>query len=257
MQCVTPSTSVPGVTESEQPYNPLDRVELGKSVERALLARPLEELETFLARSRRAKFAGAGLYTLYYVGGLPDYAAITAPQPPQPGVPIYAGRAQPPGARQGALGLDSTTSEPVLFDRLREHANSVRSVEQYASETGQAGLRVSDFRCRHLVADDIWVPMGEAVLIGHYRPVWNVAVGGFGNHGVGGGREQQARSSWDVLHPGRKWALRLSVTRSIDEIRSAIAEHFETTARPDLDAPPVLDEAVMRALVNEGGVGAE
>jgi hypothetical protein len=239
------------VAQSVQPYNPLDRVELGKSVERALLAQPLEDLGAFIAGRRQPKFPGAGLYALYYIGDSPDYAGI-APPAQQPGaVPIYVGRARPRGARQGALGLDSTTAEPVLFDRLRQHANSVRLVEQHALEERHPGLRVSDFLCRHLVADDIWVPMGEALLIGHYRPVWNVVVDGFGNHDVGGGRRDQARSSWDILHPGRQWALGLPATRRPEEIRNLVADHFARTPSPDLDAKPVIDQDVRRALAEE------
>jgi len=239
------------VTEPAQPYNPLDRVELGKSVERALLARPLVSLSTFLAR-RPTKFAGAGLYALYYLGELPDYAAIAPPRQPEGDMPIYVGRARPSGARQGALGLESTTSEPKLYDRLHEHGLSIRSVEKFAGQIGQPGLALADFRCRYLVADDIWVPMGEALLIGHYRPVWNVVVDGFGNHGVGSGREQQARSLWDTLHPGRPWAFRLPESgRSAAQVGAFVAEHFATWDRPDLDKAPVMDEEVKRALAQE------
>jgi len=241
------------VSHPEQPYNPLDRVELGKSVERALLARPLVELEGFLARRAR-KFSGAGLYALYYTGSLACYADI-APPHRQPGeVPIYVGRARPPGARQGALGLESTTGEPVLFDRLRQHAGSIQSVQRYAEESGRQDLTLEDFLCRHLVADDIWVPLGEALLIGHYRPVWNVVVDGFGNHAPGGGREQQARSLWDTLHPGRRWAFRLPDSpRDASQIRALVARHMATLVRPDLDTVPEVDEEVRRALAQEPG----
>lgn len=237
----------------ERPYNPLDRVELGKSVERALLARPLTELGAFLAQRPR-KFAGAGLYALYYAGPLPSYAPIAPPSTPLGAVPIYVGRAQPTGARQGAIGLESTTSDPVLFNRLREHAKSVRDAEAYASGAGDTGLVLDDFKCRYLVADDIWVPLGEALLIGHYRPVWNVVVDGFGNHDPGGGRRQQARSSWDTLHPGRAWAFRLpAASRTPDEIRALVEQHLAATSSPDLDALPVVDEDVRRALADEPG----
>jgi hypothetical protein len=246
------STKVPGVAEPVHPYNPLARVELGKSVERALLARPLERLETFLAR-RGGKFAGAGLYALYYLGPLPYYAAIAPPLQLPGETPIYVGRARPAGARQGALGLESTTSDPVLFDRLREHAHSVRLAEEHAGRSGEANLVLSDFLCRHLVADDIWVPMGEALLIGHYRPVWNVVVDGFGNHAPGRGRTRQARSPWDTLHPGRGWAARLPESpRDPGEIGALAAEHLTNSARPDLDAPPIVDDVVRRALTGEG-----
>ena len=241
------------MAESGQPYNPLDRVELGKSVERALLARPLVTLAGFLAR-RPQKFPGAGLYALYYVGPLEAYADIAPPRREPGDVPIYVGRARPPGARQGALGLESTASEPVLFDRLREHARSIDTVEKYADEVSKPDLALSDFLCRHLVADDIWVPMGEALLIGHYRPVWNVVVDGFGNHPPGGGRARQAKSPWDTLHPGRRWAFDLpDSSRDGRQIRLLMAEHLARWAYPDLDTVPVVDEEIRRALAEEPG----
>jgi Eco29kI restriction endonuclease len=239
------------VPDADQPYNPLDRVELGKSVERALLRGPLVALEVFLRR-RPQKFTGAGLYALYYTGPLKCYADIVPPERELGEIPIYVGRARPPGARQGALGLESTTTEPVLFDRLHEHGLSVRNVEKFATDNGSQDLAVSDFLCRYLVADDIWVPLGEALLIGHYRPVWNVAVDGFGNHAPGGGREQQARSLWDTLHPGRGWAFRLpESTRSVAEVQALVMYHLSALARPDLDSVPEVDEEVRRALEGE------
>lgn len=231
------------VQDAVRPYNPLDRVELGKSVERALLTQPLVELPP------TARFPGAGLYAIYYIGSL-DYYAPIAPPTRSPGeIPIYVGRARPKGARQGGSGLEATTSEPVLFDRLREHAKSITQAERYAEECGLPGLRLADFLCRYLVADDIWVPLGEALLIAHYRPVWNAVVDGFGNHQPGGGREKQARSAWDELHPGRPWALRLAPNkRSAAEIREDIAAHLATVSRPNLDETPVIDERAQQAL---------
>jgi hypothetical protein len=46
----------------------------------------------------------------------------------------------------------------------------------------------------------------EAALIKLNRPLWNTSVDGFGNHDPGKGRYEQARSDWDVIHSGRKWA---------------------------------------------------
>lgn len=48
----------------------------------------------------------------------------------------------------------------------------------------------------------------EAALIKLNQPLWNVAVDGFGNHDPGKGRYEQAKSDWDVIHPGRHWAER-------------------------------------------------
>jgi hypothetical protein len=140
----------------------------------------------------------------------------------------------------------------VLFDRLHEHGNTIKAVQRHAEQSGRHDLAVSDFLCRHLVVDDIWVPLGEALLIAHYRPLWNVVVDGFGNHQPGGGREKQARSLWDTLHPGRGWALRLPESpRSQTEILELVAQHLSKTQRPDLDSVPEVDEEVRRALEGE------
>ncbi len=145
-----------------------------------------------------------------------------------------------------------TTPEPVLFSRLREHANSIRTVETYHRSKDASNLKLHDFRCRYLVADDIWVPLGEALLIGHYRPVWNVVVDGFGNHAPGGGREQQARSLWDELHPGRSWAERLpSAALTVPKIMTRVKQHLGSVGAPDLSITPPLGADVQHAQANE------
>ncbi|MCG5459775.1 Eco29kI family restriction endonuclease [Micromonospora sp. PSH03] len=236
------------MAEQVKPYNPLDRVELGKSVERALLARPLSPLPP------TAVFSGAGLYVIYYVGALELYRPIAPPARQAGEIPIYVGRASAPGARQGALGLESTTTEPALFTRLKQHAKSVQLAEAYSDEHDQHGLRLADFRCRYLVADDIWVPLAEALLIGHYRPVWNVLIDGFGNHDPGKGRGEQARSSWDMLHPGRAWAAKRPATKkSAHALRYEVTAHLSSVVPPNLDVVPVVDHDVQAAMVKEEG----
>lgn len=200
-------------TEGERvPFNPLDRVNLARSVEHALLAEPLSALPP------TGPFPGAGLYALYYLGSFPAYAPIVPPARAPGELPIYVGRAIPRGARAGAEGLLPTTTEPVLYKRLCEHVSSLRAVEN---------LRVEDFRCRYLVVDDIWVPLAEALMIQHYQPVWNGAVQGFGNHDPGKGRREGARPDWDEVHPGRLWAAKQSpARRSAMESLTRIALHF-------------------------------
>jgi hypothetical protein len=56
--------------------------------------------------------------------------------------------------------------------------------------------------------DDIWIPLGESLLIAKFTPPWNQYLDGFGNHDPGSGRYKQQRSLWDVVHPGRPWAMR-------------------------------------------------
>jgi len=50
----------------------------------------------------------------------------------------------------------------------------------------------------------------EAELIRRYNPLWNSTIDGFGNHDPGSGRYAQAPSEWNVLHPGRAWATKLT-----------------------------------------------
>ncbi|MCL6251550.1 Eco29kI family restriction endonuclease [Altererythrobacter sp. KTW20L] len=64
-------------------------------------------------------------------------------------------------------------------------------------------LDLADFHVRFLVVDDIWIPLGENMLIETFRPVWDRAIDGFGNNGPGVRRKTQLTSPWDVLHPSR------------------------------------------------------
>jgi hypothetical protein len=115
--------------------------------------------------------------------------------------PIYVGKAVPAGARKGGFGLGASPGL-VLYKRLSEHADSIKQ----ASST----LDLDHFRCRYLAVDDIWIPLGESLLIEMFAPIWNKVIEGFGNHDPGKGRYNQQRSFWDVLHPGRAWAEKCS-----------------------------------------------
>ncbi|MBF0163417.1 MAG: Eco29kI family restriction endonuclease [Magnetococcales bacterium] len=174
----------------ETPYNPLDKINLGANVAEALLSReaiPLADL---------TEFSGAGIYVLYYMGSFPAYALLAEEnRKSRCAWPIYIGKAIPSGSRKGGV----LTPEPsnALLARLREHAKSIETADN---------LFLADFHCRHLVVDDIWIPLGEALLIAWFSPVWNALVDGFGNHDPGRGRHQGMRPRWDVLHPGRAWA---------------------------------------------------
>lgn len=207
---------------ADTPFNPLDKRNLGESVADALLARALGPLPP------EKSFNGAGVYAIYYLGDFPAYAALTQTNR-EAGreVPIYVGKAVPPGARKGGFGL-STAPGTALYSRLREHARSI-------GETGS--LNVKDFRCRYLIADDIWIPLGEALLIEKFQPLWNVLIEGFGIHKPGKGREKQVRSKWDTVHPGRKLARNLPPNPQTDkELRKLIVDFFEGKVRPTISA---------------------
>jgi hypothetical protein len=172
------------------PFNPLDKKNLGASVAEAMLEQSAQPL------SMLSKFIGVGIYAIYYTGDFPAYAPLAARnRDGRFSAPIYVGKAEPEGARKGGdAGKVGSTS---LYKRLREHAKSIMASNN---------LNIEDFYCRFLVVDDIWIPLGESLLIAKFTPLWNSEVDGFGNHTPGKGRYEGLRPRWDVLHPGRAWA---------------------------------------------------
>lgn len=188
----------------DKPYNPLEKKNLAASVSEALLTRPISALPP------EEPFEGAGIYTIYYVGQYPLYESIAKRnRDGQFELPIYVGKAVPAGSRKGGYGFDEAPGR-VLYRRLCEHAETIRQAEN---------LDINDFFCRYLVVDDIWIPLGEALLIELFYPVWNMVIDGFGNHDPGSGRYSGKRSRWDTIHPGRLWARKLKDnTESIEQI---------------------------------------
>jgi hypothetical protein len=123
-------------------------------------------------------FIGSGIYAIYYTGSFELYAPLTAVNRIRYDLPLYVGKAIPSGSRRGRGGKEGSS----LCKRLGEHAKSIQ--------------------------DALIAPI-ESAIIKQYNPLWNACVDGFGNHDPGGGRYDQARSQWDVIHPGRKWAEKL------------------------------------------------
>lgn len=191
-------------------YNPLDKRNLGKSVVQALLARPATPLDEL------TPFDGAGVYAVYYSGAFPAYAALSAKNRKAATHPIYVGKAVPSGARKGGIDDTAPIGRP-LFNRLSEHAKTIVEV---------ANLELKDFTCRHLTVDDIWIPLGESLLIQEFAPLWNLVVEGFGNHDPGSGRTAGKRPVWDMIHPGRAWAVNHpeQPVAKMAEVHSAITE---------------------------------
>jgi len=198
---------------SQQPYNPLDKLNLAKSVVQSLL-------ETSPTPLPPPEFFGAGIYTIYYTGDFPAYQEVSVRnQNGSFNQPIYVGKAVPPGARKGRFTSTTAATSKALYGRLSEHAESIRAA---------TNLHIEDFWCRYLVVDDIWIPLGESLLIETFAPVWNVVVDGFGNHDPGSGRKDQKLSPWDVLHLGRAWASKFKAVRKTeDEILRELREHYD------------------------------
>jgi Eco29kI-like restriction endonuclease len=97
-----------------------------------------------------------------------------------------------------------------------EHAQSIDEADN---------LRRSDFRCRYLISENIWIPLGESLLFEQFRPVWNVLIEGFGIHQPGK-RRLQRTSKWDTLHPGRKLARGLPANPLTVENLTKMVEDF-------------------------------
>jgi hypothetical protein len=213
---------------SDVPFNPLDKRNLGDSVAAALLKQPVGPL------SPENKFLGAGIYAIYYTGSFKVYRRVAEQNRNKKfRQPIYVGKAVPPGTRKGGFGL-GTAPGPALFKRLNEHKNSIAST---------TNLKIDDFFCRYLVADDIWIPLGESLLIESFQPLWNVLIEGFGIHTPGAGRQKQVRSKWDTLHPGRSLADDLPPNpKTGAELEKMIADFFAGKTVPTISTEDAVTE---------------
>lgn len=193
-----------------EPFNPLDKKNLGESVAERMLSINPDPLPP-------EPFLGAGIYAIYYVGDFELYGKIRGRNiNGKFECPIYVGKAVPAGARKGGFGLDLKPGS-VLYKRLVEHSKSLEQV---------INLDLKDFFCRYLVVDDIWIPLAESLLIEMYLPLWNKVIDGFGNHDPGSGRYNQQRSLWDMLHKGRPWVEKLKVNQmTIVQLQEKIKKH--------------------------------
>lgn len=210
------------MTSGQDPYNPLDRRNLGRSVEYALL------IQDPVPLSGLTSFSGAGIYAIYYNGPFDLYQPISEPECR---VPIYVGKADVPGARRGLV--TSGYSGAALWARLAQHAESVRRANN---------LELDDFLCRYLPVDDIWIPLGESLMISNFRPLWNVVIDGFGLHDPGSRRHGGTRSEWDELHPGRPWYDRMTPRSEPESIITKVVRHFVDHPPPRLSEVPADDD---------------
>jgi hypothetical protein len=205
------------VKENVIRFNPLAKKNLGASVAEALLSRKAYPLGSI------PEFSGAGIYAVYYTGPFQAYSALSDKNAGgKLVVPIYVGKAVPAGARKG--GNKGTASGKPLFARLKEHSESIIAA---------TNLDIADFHCRFLVVDDIWIPLGESLLIAHFSPIWNNLIDGFGNHDPGGGRYKGMRPRWDILHPGRAWAAKCALRpETAEQIAREVEMYLHSTSIP-------------------------
>jgi hypothetical protein len=218
-------------------YDPLNRVNLGRSVETALVSRPLVGFNSLFP------FWGSGIYAVYFTG--PNDHSLYGRIAGSPS-PVYVGRARPKGSRKGRSKGETGGRSKALSDRLYHHRGSIDQAENLAAE---------DFSCRWLVSDMLFVPMAEQLMIETYRPLWNGLIDGFGNNMPGGGRPDQVRSRWDTLHPGRYWAYDLpDPPYSVNDLQLQVQAHF--SEHPPESAPvvpPIIDADAIDTTYDDEG----
>ena len=200
-------------------FDPADPKAIGRMVSIALLAQPLIALEDIQPAY------GSGVYAIYYRGDHPLYSGISGSE-----TPIYVGKADP-------VNHDASTAREQgakLTARLLEHAGTIGTAEDYADHlpTHLSPIHLRDFACRRLVCATNAQLVAEKHLIRTFWPIWNSetkACWGMSKHGDSAKTRANKRSPWDVVHPGRAWALdeRLVDSLTPDQIEQRIEETLE------------------------------
>jgi len=199
-------------------FDPADPDTAGRLVALALIAQDRVPL------GRVARTYGSGVYAIYYRGDHPLYATVSGTE-----TPIYVGKADPdtPNART------PREQGPKLFLRLTDHRRMIQTVGEHAEREGLPHpLRLDDFEARRLVCATNAQLVAEKHLIGMFGPIWNKEIGicwGISKHGDAATTRANKRSPWDVMHPGRLWAMAESLDdkASPKDIKRRTAEHFE------------------------------
>ena len=168
-------------------------------------------------------FLGTGVYALYYTGQNSLYHRYAELNRLSYNYPIYVGKAVPKGWRQSRISDSGINQSRELCNRLKEHSRNI---------TIGADLTLEELSCRFTIFEDEssdMISTIEAALIKLNQPLWNVAIDGFGNHDPGKGRYGQAKSDWDVIHPGRIWAERCNgIPKDESIILANIDQHFQS-----------------------------
>jgi hypothetical protein len=125
---------------------------------------------------------------------------------------------------------------------------------------GLAPIALSDFQCRRLVCATNAQLVAEKHLIRTFWPIWNQetkACWGMSKHGDSAGTRKNKRSPWDVMHPGRLWALdkRLEDSLTHAEIIDRIAKTL-LKMPPRKDHPALLEE-MLAGFRQDDGVAVE
>jgi hypothetical protein len=174
-----------------------------------------------LTALKSGMFYGSGVYAIYYTGKFDHYRPIAGSENP-----IYVGKASP----ASAAARTPEDQGVKLHGRLNEHR---RNIERATN------LEIKDFDCRYLVVQTGLQESAENALIGLFHPLWNSETKilyGFGKHGDSGDMRGNDRSPWDVIHPGRPWAVhdKLKDSKTLAQISEEVTAHFNAN-------PPIPD----------------
>ena len=168
-------------------------------------------------------FLGTGVYAIYYTGTNHLYKKYAELNRLAYGYPIYVGKAVPKGWRQARVSDSTATQSRELYTRLKEHSRNI---------SNSSDLLLEEFSCRFVIFEQEGSDMIstiESALIKLHKPLWNMALDGFGNHDPGSGRYEQAKSDWDVIHTGRSWAKKCNgIQNDKDTIVRNIECHLES-----------------------------
>lgn len=202
--------------------------------------------------NRIARTYGSGVYAIYYTGNHPAYSVVSGTE-----TPIYVGKANPvtPDART------SREQGPQLYGRLNDHRRMIKTVGEYAAQHNLPHpLRIEDFLCRRLVCATNAQLVAETHLIGTFKPIWNSEFSicwGISKHGDAATTRGNRRSPWDVMHPGREWAMHESLEdkMSPDAIRKKIDEHLK--ANPPFMSRDLIVQTFLDAFVQHAAATAD
>lgn len=169
---------------------------------------------------------GSGVYAIYYTGNHPFYAPISNTE-----TPIYVGKADPanPSAQIPKEQGDR------LYRRLADHYRMIQLAQNYqGTPPVWEKLNSDDFFVRRLVCVTNSQLVAEKHLIQLFKPAWNSEMRvcwGISKHGDKASTRKNDRSPWDVLHPGRSWAMDpiLKDKMTVSEIECGLKNHFKTT----------------------------
>ncbi|MBF0503168.1 MAG: Eco29kI family restriction endonuclease [Candidatus Riflebacteria bacterium] len=200
---------------------------------------------------------GSGCYAIYYVGGHPAYELISKTE-----TPVYIGKADP----EQNEANNPQEQGPRLTGRLRDHCRMIRQAQQWAEDyisTDNPPIRIEEFEYRRIVVATNAQLAAEQYLINFFKPIWNKeckVCWGISKHGDSATTRSNSRSPWDVIHPGRRWAMDSTLQNSKDRelILHSIEEHFKKYP-PYQDVSTILNIFMLefkQTPVELGGIGA-